>query len=279
MVFFNLNDTSNILSNQYSHYGKANGLIFAHKLKLPVSNYGWICSSINDYIDLPDSENKYLCRPDAPKGMGNKLPRGKDLTSTEIISFMKEIKSISEDGIVLIFQHPTLESCGHYIPRYQSTGGATVVINKKRDVTIEFVGPGFDAGDLTRGKTVHSTVIIPVEYIFEKQSRLYSFNYKNIFGIRYDVSINQYRQSRESRIAELKMKLGEAKDIDQFIPINPTYLSFEMFKSIFSTCVEPIFYSKDTRLNNIFGIMMNIYRSNLYVFEIWNANRNTMVQI
>lgn len=274
MNYFDLNNKNNILETKYSHYGKTNGLLFAHKLKLPVSTYGWVCSSINDSIDLPDFKNRYLCRPDAPKGMGNKLPRGKDLKAVEIISFMKEIKNISEDGIILIFKHPTLELFGQYIPRYQSFGGATVVINKKKDVTIEFVGSGFDVGDLTRGKTVHTSVVIPIEDIFEKQSRLYRYNFKNILGTRFDIPEKQYRHSRKERITELKSKLGESQNIDKYIPVKPNYLSLGMFKSIFVTCIEPILFSNDPRLNKVFGIMMNIYRNNLYVFEIWNAERN-----
>jgi hypothetical protein len=274
MKHFDLTKKNNLLETKYFHYGKITGLLFAHKLNLPVSTSGWICSSITDSIDLPDFQNKYLCRPDAPKGMGNQLPRGKDLMAVEIIPFMKEIKKISEDGIILIFRHPTLELFGQYIPRYQSFGGATVIIDKKKDVTIEFVGPGFDVGDLTRGKAVHTNVVIPINEIFIKVSRLYRYNFKNIIGTRFDIPEKQYRHSRKERIAELKLRLGESQNIDKFIPINPTYLSLRMFKSILLTCIEPVIFSNDPRLNNIFGIMMNIYRNKLHVFEIWSPERN-----
>lgn len=274
MQYFDLNNTNNILEAKYSHYGKSSGLIFAHKLNLSVSTYGWVCSSINDSIDLPDFEDRYLCRPDAPKGMGNRLPRGKDLKAIEIISFMKEIKNISDYGIILIFKHPSLDLLGQYIPRYQTFGGATVVIDKKKDVTIEFVGPGFDVGDLTRGKDVHTSVVIPIEDIFEKPSRLYRYNFKNILGRRFDISEKQYRHSRRQRTTELKSKLGESQNIDKYIPDKPTYLSLRTFKSIFVNCIEPILFSNDPRLNRIFGIMMNLYGNNLYVFEIWSPERN-----
>lgn len=273
MHFFDINSDYNLLKVKYSNYGKVNGLLLAHKCNLSVATKGWICSSDNDNLYLPVSKYKYVCRPDAPKGLGNKLPRGRDLNSDEILTFYKEIKRKCEKGILLIFEQPSVQLIGQYLPRYQTSGGVTVVIRNKKEVNIEFVGPGFDVGDLTRGKTVHSSLSIPVSDIFEIPRYLYRLNKENIIGTRYDISEKEYKESRAQRIEELKTKLGEITNIEKYIPLKPTFLSLSLFKTLLLKCVEPILFSNDPQLNKVLCIMLNIYGTMFFVFEIYSPNR------
>lgn len=274
MQYYNLTYNKAFIDLHNFHYGKISGLLLAHRHHLPVPNFFWICSFKDCSCNLPKSKNKYLCRPDAPRGKGNNLPRGRDLAEHEIPLFFKEVTKICSEAIILIFQHPSLSLTGSYIPRYQADGGATILINKEEDVTIEFVGKGFDVGDITRGKTVHTSLSIPIAYVFERYRHLYRNNLKGIVGNRFDITSELYNISRTKRITELKSDIGEKHSFENDIPLVENTLSYKQFKTIFTECVEPIILSNDPVLNHIFGIMMNIYKGHLYIFEIWNSSRN-----
>ena len=274
MQYFDLNRNTASLISEYSHYGKVSGLLLAHLHHLPVPTIFWICSFKDCSYNLPKSNIKYLCRPDAPKGKGNNLPRGRDLAELEILSFFKKMTQICSEAIILIFQHPSISLTGSYIPRYQVDGGATVIINKEEDVTIEFVGKGFDVGDITRGKTVHTSLSIPIAYVFERYRHLYRYNLKGLIGNRFDISFELYRISRMKRITELQSDLGEKHSCENDIPLRENTLSYHHFKTLFVQCVEPIILSTDPVFDHIFGIMLNIYKGHPYIFEIWNSSRN-----
>ena len=65
-------------------------------------------------------------------------------------------------------KHPSTMLTGHYTPRYKTNGAIMVVFEKNDKILIDYVGPGFDVGDITRGKTVHTALEIPWDSIYEK---------------------------------------------------------------------------------------------------------------
>jgi len=211
-------------------------------------------------------------------GMGNQLPRGRDLKAEDIPLFCGEVQKICNEAVILVFEHPSIKLTGRYIPRYQVSGGIMAIIDKRGNIDIEFVGAGFDVGEITRGKQVHTSISIPFKEAYERLNYLFRLNRLNLIGRRYDISEEKYIVSRQLRINELKTCLGEDKykDIEKYIPQNRPILSLSLFKKVFQNCIESVLYSDDPELGDVCGIMMNIYETRIYVFEIWKPIRSSI---
>ncbi len=284
MKAFNLDDPNNILRKQYSQYGKANGLLLAHSIGLPVSTTGWVCHETFSVPDKKDDllalNSKVLCRPDAPIGYGNKLPRGRDLYFQDASSFRDNVRGIVKDAIVLVFPSPSICLVGKFVPRHQISGGLMVIIDKIRnELLIEFVGKGFDVGDITRGLHIHTSISIPLHDINGSENHLFFLNRKNLTGTRRDIEQDKYDLSRANRIRELRTKLGENNyDIEQDIPISKPSLDIRTFRKLLQKCIFPVLYSSEARqLGNIYGVMINLYGTQFYVFELWQPIRSIPV--
>lgn len=78
--------------------------------------------------------------------------RGRDVKLDDINNYLKEVKRCTEDGVILMSKHPSTMLTGHYTPRYKTNGAIMVVFEKEDRILIDYVGPGFDVGDITRGK-------------------------------------------------------------------------------------------------------------------------------
>ena len=98
-------------------------------------------------------------------------------------------------------KHPSTMLTGHYTPRYKTKGAIMVVFEKGDRVLIDYVGPGFDVGDITRGKTIHTAISIPWNSIYEKPIHN-NKDAKMIGEGLFQITDNQYQASRNNRINE-----------------------------------------------------------------------------
>ncbi len=63
---------------------------------------------------------------------------------------------------MLCFAHPSQYFFGKTVERPYISEGLSIVIDWNKSITIEYVGQGFDAGELTRGNnTYHRSVVVP----------------------------------------------------------------------------------------------------------------------
>lgn len=72
-----------------------------------------------------------------------------------------------------------------------------VVFEKENRILIDYVGPGFDVGDITRGKTIHTAISILWDSIHEKTI----YNYKDARFIGeglFQITDEQYKVSRKT---------------------------------------------------------------------------------
>jgi hypothetical protein len=256
-------------------YGKLNGFLLADELGLTSTKKGVIVftDTKGSLIDN-DSETVFLCRTDAPLGYGRLMPRGRDLRQNEIKPFLDELKSIKEEAALLCFQHPSIDLTGRYIPRYKTQGAASVILNANDNITIEYVGAGFDVGDLTRGKTVHASIVIPWSERNMPPTELYRLVKRNVY-FSHEISQDNYVVSRAERMKELSSLLDENDilEIENSIPLEKPLLSRYLFSKIYSLCVDKLSNCQH-KLGNNFGALINIYGSHLYVFEIWKKERS-----
>ena len=262
-----------------SRYGKLKGWDICNSLGLQSFGDVYI---LNNYIDTQDvrireifGEEPLLCRTDAPIGQGYKMIRGRDVKLDNLNNYLAEVKECCSDGVILVAKHPSTALTGKYIPRYKTNGAIMVVFEKDSRMLIDYVGPGFDVGDITRGKTIHTAISIPWESIYEKTVSNYMYS-KFIKEQLFQISDTQYKVSRNNRINELISNLNEQEfeEIKASIPDETPHLSLELFKQVYDECIDKILYNGIKIPNKPFGIMMNIYKDKLCVFEVWNIERS-----
>ena len=262
-----------------SKYGKLKGWDICNSLGLPSFGDVYILS---DYIDVNNLKIKelfgqepLLCRTDAPIGQGYKMIRGRDVKLDNINSYLSEVKKCSKDGVILMSKHPSTMLTGHYTPRYKTNGAIMAVFEKGDRILIDYVGPGFDVGDITRGKTIHTAISIPWDSMHEKPIH----NYKDarmIGEVLFQITDEQYQVSRNNRIKELTLNLKEQEidEIEDSIPKKTPKLDYKLFKQLCDECIDKIIYGNFQMPSKPFGIMMNIYEGKFCVFEVWNIERS-----
>lgn len=265
--------------NEITKYGKLKGWDICNSLGLPSFGDVYILS---DYIDIANpnirqifGEEPLLCRTDAPIGQGYKLIRGRDVRLDDINDYLREVKECTQEGVILMSKHPSTMLTGHYTPRYKTNGAIMVVFEKGDKILIDYVGPGFDVGDITRGKTIHTAMEISWDNIYEKPIHNYK-DLKMIKGNSFQISDEQYKISRENRIKELTKNLKEKDSIEivKSIPMQTPKLSYRLFEKLYQECIDKIIYSGIRNNNKSYGIMMNIYEDKFCVFEVWNIERS-----
>lgn len=262
-----------------SKYGKLKGWDVCNSLGLQSFGNVYILS---DYIDTNNAkireifgEEPLLCRTDAPIGQGYKMIRGRDVKLDDINDYLTEVKKCTDNGVILMSKHPSTMLTGHYTPRYKTKGAIMVVFEKKYRILIDYVGPGFDVGDITRGKTVHTAISIPWNSIYEKSIHNYK-DAKMVGEGLFQITDKQYKVSRENRINELTLNLKEREieKIKNSIPTETPRLDYKLFKKLWDECIDKIIYGNFNMPSKPFGIMMNIYEEKFCVFEVWNIERS-----
>ena len=265
------------------HFGKVAGFLRAHSFGLPTSRRGFILDDVDEALLSPsfpgETEDLFLCRPDAPIGRGNQLPRGRDIRLREAPDLLREIRRHCPDAILLLFPHPSREILGRYVPRSGTQGAANVLVEAGRQLVLEYVGPGFDAGDLTRGKTAHCTMIIPWALRFEI-GKVPPGQLTAQGGQLFQITAEAYDRSRSERVGELVelTRLHPVPDCD--IPMEPPRLTPPVIRQIWSSGISALldrYANPDDgeRLGDVFMVIMNFYGDTPYVFEIWRPERST----
>lgn len=191
----------------------------------------------------------------------------------DLNDFFLEVRKRCSEGILLFSKTPSVILTGRYIPRYKMDGGVMVVIEKPYYVTVEYVGKGFDAGELTRGKAVHSSIKIPYQWIYDKPVEIYR-NCKYTGNI-YIISQKDYEVSRTCRMIELEQELKEPCSYggSYDIPLIAPYMDEELFVYIYEECISKVIYS-ELKMKKIIGLIINIYGGKLCVLEIWSPERS-----
>lgn len=272
MKKFNLNISSDGLI-EYISYRKCRGLLLAYLYDLPIVKTGFVIDLLLSKEDI--AQLKYLtgdiilCRPDSPIKQWRRLPRGKDLNIDNINEFYQECIEINDKAILLCFEHPSMYFTGKIIERYRISGGLNILVDWLKKITIEYVGPGFDVGELTRGcSNYHCLIEIPWELALYPPSYIWSHcSLKKI-------SSKKYEQSRHNRINTLvnAMHYNEI-EVEQFVPLKINLLNEEIFCIVFHECIKKIVKNMEYfKVETPIVILANLYGTKLHVFEIWESN-------
>lgn len=258
---------------EYENYRKFLGLKRAYLYDLPVVPKG---SVVSDYLLSSDVESirehlgdSVFCRFDAPANKWYGLPRGQDIKVDDINIMLSKVKKTNPSAVLLCFAEPSQHFLGKIVERPYISGGLSILIDWNKSIVIEYVGQGFDAGDLTRGSNgYHCCIVIPwevsgwpVEFMWDH------LRVQNISSAEYSVS-------RQHRVDILE-SMGYSKvELENCIPSAAVpKMDINLFKIIFEKCISKVVkYPGDFDTNHPTVIMANIYGEKIHVVEIWNSN-------
>jgi hypothetical protein len=258
---------------RYVTYRKCFGLLTANMCYLPIVKSGFVVSGDFDEQIIPYLKNKYgniiMCRTDAPFNAWQNISRGRDIEIEDIREhYINMYNSVSTQIVLLCFQHPAVYFTGEFIERWAISGGATVLIIWGEQIIIEYVGKGFDVGDLTRGVNLpHQRFSIPWSIRNNDFDRIWELMCVEC------IKKNDYTLSRKSRIGAMQKMGYEQKTVETNIPQVFTPIQSDIFQDLYNKCVRPVLNKKSLFLEeNSITILVNIYENAFHVFEIWESS-------
>jgi hypothetical protein len=256
--------------------GKLNGLCRAAKIGLPVSPHGWLLRTAADVDAVANilRDTIALCRPDAPEGHGSRLPRGRDAVAVDLSAFLERCQRSVDSAVLLTFPHPTYAIAGRYLPRHQTGGAVNILLRLSEEIAIDYVGRGFDVGDITRGKSAHSTLRIEWSDRFAKPSHW--LRDARGSGTHWRISASDYAQQRQERIAELVSEFGHTvSEVAIAVPESLPVLSDSILKRVQAEFIDPLLRSAEAgTLPRVSATMANLYDAGSYAFELWIPERS-----
>ena len=233
-------------------------------------------STISDlYVMIGECDNTVLknkkeclfVRIDAMREERFNLPRGKDVNYQQLNEYLNWARKFCPNAILLIAEHPSIQSVGEYIPREETNGGVSILIEFGFRVVIEYVGHGFDVGEITRSKCVHNSMIIPWEILLERPSKIYYMVKK--MGLYYSISSDGYTKSRNERIKNLCDLCPQiVNNIQDCIPYEASHLTLTLFENIFNDCITNIIWNLCFHDKKRVQVVGNIYKNVICYFEI-----------
>ena len=272
VIFFDLKNNGANQLLKYKDYRKCKGLIQAYIYGLSVVPIGFVVNSHLSSKDILEIKMRIgdlaLCRPDAPTHQWYGLPRGRDLKIDDINEFLTQCRKINLSSVLLCFSHPSTYFTGENVARYDLSGACNVVIDWDKIISIDFVGNGYDCGELSRGKnSPHSTIDIPWYLSDWPPSSIW-----NNSMVKH-IERYKYEQSRQQRIETLVEMGYDKATVEEKIPIVPNMLDKRLFCNIFDNCVKKIIKHRSGFEPKIpLMILINIYGDKLHVFEMWASN-------
>ncbi|MDR2535772.1 MAG: hypothetical protein LBD29_07045 [Treponema sp.] len=266
------NDNFNQILHGFAGYRKCFGLLTANMCHLPIVKYGFIVIDAIDEIVCPYLRGKYgdtiMCRTDAPFNAWRSIPRGRDIKINDLQDhYIKMRNAITSKIVMLCFQHPSVYFTGKFVDRWAISGAANILIIWGKEIVIEYVGRGFDVGDLTRGVNLpHQRFSVP--WTVRNMDYYTIWDKMNIDTI----TVDAYNGSRESRIGVMKNMGYEYLEVVSNIPTVFSLLEFNKFRVLYQNCIKPVLHKRKLFLEDeIITILVNIYKNAFHVFEIWDS--------
>lgn len=269
---FNLEQGVQGPTTKYSNYRKTKGLLQAYLYHLSVVPKGILVDNYLTEEDITAIKEEigdfFMCRPDAPVCEWQGLPRSRELRIEDINSFLTECRKIKPKAVLLCYYHASLYFTGKIIERFNTKGAINVIIDWGKSVDFDYVGPGFDGGELTRGRnSSHSHIHIPW-YLTDWPAH-FIWNKINVCNI----SQIDYKNSRKRRIDSLAEISYEKDVMEKKIPLSPGTIDVELFCEIYEKCVRNVIkYPENFNPKNPIMIQIGLYTGNqMHVSEIWDS--------
>ena len=254
-------------------YGKARGTFLVQKYLPNINPFISIdlISDIETWENVKFNFDDYSkIRPDSLIGDKSVRLEGSDGMLSSVPDMINEMKYKNPNSVLLITKTKNKQ-----IPRFEDDGGFSVLFDIYKNIIIEFVGKGFDGRELTHGKTVHESYVIPWNKLLNIKNKYELENDDDIK--KYTIKEKDYLISRNERIKFLMERCKYDKNIldrkipDKYIPMNDSIV-----KQIMNDIVIVLYLKKRKLLNdglNYFCVQGNIINGKLEPWEIFTIDR------
>ncbi|MBR6964852.1 hypothetical protein IKH83_00865 [Candidatus Saccharibacteria bacterium] len=256
-------------------YNKARGVMLLKKYLPEVAPFEKmaIISSAEEWETIRSQFGKFVVqRVDFPIGMSTKCSfAGTSGYPDDLPRALKMVQAENPNGVILVMD--TKETT---VPRYLYDGGFNAVFSTNKSVTIDFVGKGFDGGELTKGLAVHEHFEIPWKEVLFIRNRA---DILRISGTFYrHVYTDKYAEQRKARVEFLIKQCGYEKElVEAHIPKNFKPLYNYLISDFMENIVVPL-VTKAPEMSRvdglkIFGVQGNFVRGKVQPFEIFIPDR------
>lgn len=206
-------------------------------------------------------------RCDCPRGLEGKLPEGQTFHRDRVNQYIRKVKSLVPDGVIILedLKKGTNE-------RIHTWGGFGLDVIIAEYIYIDYVGPSFDCGLLSKGKGSHESFIIPWEDVPFLDDSAYKKYSKGIINqVQYDETVKIRRDFLFDAYPDRKQEIIDT------IPKCYEGISKQVFRDLINTVIFPLYLRKDELLNdgmNHFGVEINVVEDGTMIpFEIVVASR------
>lgn len=269
---FNRQNFRNLLT-KYAMYRKCYGLLTASMCDLPIVSEGFIISGSVDEKDIQEMVVDYgdivMCRPDAKYNSWHRLLRGKDVCTKDILNYYNENRKHVSEMVLLCFKHPSIYFTGNKVERWGISGGINILFLWYSKIIVDYVGKGFDVGDISRGQTQpHQTITIDWSMVRKDLQSVWDTLSYSI------ISQDAYSESRKNRIEFLKTQGYNFQILENSIPLSFEPMEYKCFQLLYKECIMPVVWKKNLFNEQIpITILVNRYQFKFHVFEIWESSK------
>ena len=198
-------------------------------------------------------------RCDCSRGVEAKLPGGQTFSRNQVEAYITKVKTIVPNAVIMLedMKPGTNE-------RIHSSGAVCLDIRIGDCIYMDYVGPSFDCGDITKGKSAHASWVIPwndAPFLKSSTIRKYLVSeipqdaYEEVAEKRTETLISWYPEQQE----EIKTT------VPKIAPRMPSWLFGDIAeKVIFPLYLQHEKLSRDGFRN--FGLELNITQSTLLLY-------------
>lgn len=254
-----------------NRYKKCRGIALVDKYLPHLSplNKMYIIDSEEEWEKVKDEFpiEAMTVRCDCPRGLEGKLLEGQTFHRDRVNQYIKDVKALVPDAVIILedLKKGTNE-------RIHTRGGFGLDVVIGEYIYIDYVGPSFDCGLLSKGKGSHESFIIPwdeVPFLDDNASKKYSMGiinqmqYEETSKIRKEFLFNAYPERKQEIIDTMPKSY---KGIDK-----------QVFRDLRDTVIFPLYLRKEELLKDgmqHFGVEINIVEDGTMIpFEISISSR------
>lgn len=239
-------------------YKKCKGiaLIYKYLPHLNPLNKMYVINSLEDWkkVEYEFPVQTMTVRCDSPRGLDARLPGGQTFHRSKVDNYIKKVKSAVPDAVIILedMKQDTNE-------RIHTQGGLNLDIKIGSNVYIDYVGPGFDCGELCKGKAAHEVWNIPWDEVpFIKDSAMEKFKV-------FKINQKEYTETMKKRIDFLLNIYPDRKEeIFKAIPKNFIGITKNIFKNVIDELLICLWLQQEELINdklNSFGVETNILKN------------------
>lgn len=252
-------------------YKKCKGIALVDKYLPHLSplNKMYVIDSLEEWEHVKDEFpiEAMTVRCDCPRGLEGRLLEGQTFNRDRVNQYIIDVKDLVFDAVIILedLKKGTNE-------RIHTWGGFNLDIIIGEYIYIDYVGPGFDCGLLSKGKGSHESFIIPWEDVpFIDDTAIRKYNKGKINNIQYE----ETRKIRKDFLIDAYP--DRIEEIESTLPKSYEGIKVQVFRNLRDNVIFPLYLRQEEMLDDgmrHFGVEINVVEDGSMVpFEIVISTR------